>query len=108
MAQYILRSARPYLNVFAVLVDERASGRYTIANLNGILPDDSRTDNERLAAMKRLYLKMVAAYPTGDVELVRVVPIDANSIAGGTEEPTQMSRDALVAEVKRLRSKLDS
>lgn len=106
MAQYILRNDRCGKSVFAVLVDADGKGRYTVANINGILALDARSNDERLAAMKRLYLKMVAAYPLGDVELVRVVPIDADAVAGGTEEPTQMSRDELVAEVKRLRSKI--
>jgi hypothetical protein len=105
MSQYILRNARPYKTVFAVLVDEKTSGRYTIAQMNGILGIDARTESERLAAMKRLYLKMKAAYPGGDVELVKIVPIDADRIAGGIEDPAQMSRDALILEIKRLRAK---
>lgn len=99
MAQHFLASGR---NVFGVLVDEHRSGGYKLAQLNGGTWDP-RGDNERLAAMKRLYLKMVAAYPQGDVELVRICPIDADQITGGTEAPEQMSRDALIAEVKRLR-----
>lgn len=97
--QYFLGYNGP---IFAVLVDENQGEGVRLAQANQ--EDGIRTRQERLAAMKRLWLKMVDQYPKADVDLVEIVPIDATTVDG--EIPVDaMSVGQLRREVSRLRAK---